>query len=30
VEILPPGEVLPRGLTGKVLKRRVRERYADA
>jgi long-chain acyl-CoA synthetase len=30
VEILPPGEFLPRGLTGKVLKRRVRERYAEA
>lgn len=30
VEILPPGEQLPRGLTGKVLKRRVRERYAEA
>ena len=30
IEILPPGEQLPRGLTGKVLKRRVRERYAEA
>ena len=30
VEILPPGVLLPRGLTGKVLKRRVREHYADA
>ncbi len=29
IEILPPGEQLPRGLTGKVLKRRVRERYAE-
>ncbi len=29
IEILPPGELLPRGLTGKVLKRRVRERYAE-
>lgn len=29
IEILPPGEHLPRGLTGKVLKRRIRERYAE-
>lgn len=29
IEVLPPGEQLPRGLTGKVLKRHVRERYAS-
>lgn len=27
IEILAPGEQLPRGLTGKVLKQRLRERY---
>ncbi|MNV90340.1 hypothetical protein D3C71_1847160 [compost metagenome] len=30
IEVLPPGELLPRGLTGKVLKRQVRQRYATA
>lgn len=30
IEVLPPGEQLPRGLTGKVLKRHVRQRYAAA
>lgn len=30
IEILPPDERLPRGLTGKVLKRQLRERYAES